>query len=160
MENEASSPASYERFGGAVSLYNAEEVSLDNLIFCGNEVTQFPNMTASGGGVYLGDVDEVAMHNIIFQENSSDESGGALAISDVDDISLINNTFVGNIGTQGDAVWASNSPVEMINNIFAFSTGSSAVHAADTASASNSSSSFRKASRWARIVMCVFLNKY
>ena len=140
FENEASSPASYERFGGGVSIYSVENVSMNNLIFCGNVVTQYPNMTSNGGAVYIGDIEEAEMHNIIFQENTSDESGGALALVNVSDISVINNTFVGNSSSEGDAVWASNSPVQMINNIYSEHPGSnltsaSTVHAADSVSA-------------------------
>ena len=40
-----------------------------------------------------------------------------LAVDSIDDVSLVNNTFVGNSSTQGDDVWATLSPTEIINTI-------------------------------------------
>ena len=49
---------------------------------------------------------------------------------------LVNNTFVGNSSTQGDDLWATLSPTEIINTIFTQSSGSASVYAADGTSAS------------------------
>lgn len=136
LNNEASSPASYTRYGGAIQISNVESISLSNSILCGNSTTKFSTLSSYGGALYAGNVEELNISNVIFQENASDENGGAVAVDSIEEVSMINNTFVGNSSTQGDDLWATLSPTEIINTIFAYSSGSSAVYAADGTSAS------------------------
>ena len=136
FNNEASSPASYTRYGGALQISNVESISLDNSILCGNSATKFSTLSSYGGALYAGNVEELSIANVIFQENESDANGGALAVDSVDEVSMFNNTFVGNISTQGDDLWATLSPAEIVNTIFAYSSASSSVYAADSISAS------------------------
>ena len=136
IENEASSPASYTRFGGAVQISNVDSIQLNNSILCGNRVTKFSTLNAYGAGFYAGNVSDVSVSNVIFQENESEQNGGAVAFDTIDSVSFINNTFVGNVSTQGDDLWLTMSPTELINNIFAQSSASASVYAADGSSAS------------------------
>ena len=139
LNNAADSPASYDRYGGALSIDTVSSVALNNSIFCGNSVVRYIGgavRNSFGGAVYVYSAEEVNIHNVIFQENVSEENGGALALSSVLDATVINNTFVGNASTQGDDMWLTLSPTEIINTIFAQSSGSAAVYAADSSSAS------------------------
>lgn len=136
LNNEASSPASYTRYGGAVQISNVENISLSNSVLCGNSATKFTTLSAYGGAFYAGNIEELNITNVIFQDNESEANGGALAVDSIDDVILINNTFVGNSSTQGDDLWATLSPTEMINTIFTQSSGSASVYAADGTSAS------------------------
>ena len=103
---------------------------------CGKSATKFSTLSAYGGAFYAGNVEELNITNVIFQDNESEANGGALAVDSIDDVSLVNNTFVGNSSTQGDDLWATLSPTEIINTIFTQSSGSAAVYAADGTSAS------------------------
>ena len=102
----------------------------------GCTATKFSTLSAYGGAFYAGNVERWNITNVIFQDNESEANGGALAVDSIDDVSLVNNTFVGNSSTQGDDLWATLSPTEIINTIFAQSSGSAAVYAADGTSAS------------------------
>ena len=136
--NEASSAASYDRNGGGIRIESAEQVLLNNSIFCGNNVTKFVGgivRNAYGGAVSIYGVEDLTINNVIFQENESDEHGGALALGTIGDASIVNNTFVGNSSSQGDDLWLTESPTEIINTIFAHSSGSASVYAADATSA-------------------------
>ncbi len=139
LNNQADSLASYDRYGGAISVDTVSSVALNNSIFCGNSVTKYVGSVtrnAFGGAGYIYGAETVDIHNVIFQENDSDENGGALALSAVTDATVINNTFIGNGSTQGGDIWLSMSATEIINTIFAYANGSSSVHASDATSAS------------------------
>ena len=139
LDNSADSPASYDRYGGALSVDTVSSLALNNSIFCGNSVVRYIGgavRNSFGGAVYVYGAEEVDIHNVIFQENVSEENGGALALSSVLDASVANNTFVGNVSTQGDDMWLTLSPTEIINTIFAQANGSASVYAADSSSAS------------------------
>ena len=140
LNNEASSPASYTRYGGAVQISNTETIALSNSILCGNSATKFSTLSAYGGAFYAGNVQALSISNVIFQDNDSEANGGAIAVDSIDDVSLVNNTFVGNASAQGDDLWATLSPTEIINTIFAQSSGSASVYAADGTTASETAS--------------------
>lgn len=136
LNNEASSAASYTRYGGAIQISNVDSISLNNSILCGNSITKYTTLSAYGGALYAGSIVDLSIENVIFQENDSDANGGALAVDSIGSVSLINNSFVGNSSSQGDDLWATLSPTELVNNIFAYSNGTASVYAADANTAS------------------------
>jgi hypothetical protein len=131
LENEASSPASYDHYGGAIFVNNASSVEVNNTIFCGNEVNQYSSSYASSGGAFYGqNISDVSINNVVFQENLSLADGGGLAGDTISTFNLKNNTFIGNSSPAGAGLWLANTSGTLKNNIFSHSIGSAA-HADD-----------------------------
>lgn len=132
VDNEASSAASYDHFGGGVFVNNASTIVLNNTLFCGNVVTQYisnsnpPTVKAAvGGAFYAQNVSDATVNNVVFQENSSEDNGGAIAFDAVDAVYLYNNTFVGNEATNvGAGFWLFDTSAILLNNLLTHSTGS------------------------------------
>ena len=126
IDNEATSPASYDHFGGGVFINNADTVAVNNSVFCGNTVTQYAaGYGSSGGAFYAQNITDITVNNVVFQDNTSQDAGGGVAVDTVGDFYMYNNTFVGNEATgNGAGFWLANSTANVVNNLVTDSTGS------------------------------------
>ena len=119
----------YDRYGGALYVGNAGDVSLDNSYFCGNSVSQTQSYDAYGGALYAQTLDSLSISNVVIQENSASSAnsaatvdGAALALSGVSGLLMRNNTVVGNSSATSTS-WFSTSSGIVENTIFAYETG-------------------------------------
>ena len=66
LNNEASSPTSYTRYGGAAQISNVGDVSLCTTVSCVETLPRsFSALSAYGGALYAGNVEELSITNVI-----------------------------------------------------------------------------------------------
>ena len=123
-----------DKYGGAILVDDSESVTISNSLF-GGSLAQSTSVDGYGGAIALEEITQVNIFNSIFSENISATNGGAWYFLNVTDASLLNNTFLANESTDGGAGYFSASSGELINNIFAYSVGST-VYATSAISAS------------------------
>jgi predicted outer membrane repeat protein len=115
--------------GGAISIYDIEAVQSLRNDFCGNVASDHAGavrLNAAGAT-------QNTWKNNVYVENYAATDGGAFYILDSGAVDIVNNTLLGNDAANGGGLWLSNSEVNFINNIVAWTTSGYAIEA-DSAS--------------------------
>jgi predicted outer membrane repeat protein len=118
--------------GGAISIYDIEDVTSIRNEFCGNVASEHAGavrLNQSGSG-------ENTWKNNVYLENAAVTEGGALYILDSGYTEMINNTLLGNSAATGGGVYLNDSDIDFINNIVAWTVDGYAIQANAGASGS------------------------
>ncbi len=99
--------------GGGLTL-GGGALDLSNSVFCGNDAVV-------GGAAALGASGASSVANTVFADGSATMVGGGLWVDGLGiDVDLDNNTFVGNSGGTGGALYTDEAGIDAVNNLIAW----------------------------------------